>query len=273
MGPAPPSSLYKNMKAIYLTAITSVVATMNSTAAFFPIDQFGAYDDGSLSHSAEVNLNSPNAGIATKYSSLFDPNVYRGQRDLAVHRTTATDGLVRMDVDNTILGQATYTSTTASHGHVFYDGFNVITEGNPTINHNGLGFDATDAGSNYAFQIQAAADTAVSIMLEVYKLGSSTDVASFTIPVVAGNVNTLLDYVMPFSLFTSSSGFDLDKDFADIGAMVLTINYGEVPNANIAFDNFAAIASPVPEARHYAMFAGFGCLGFAFLRNRFMKAT
>jgi hypothetical protein len=262
------------MKATYLMAIATAAATMSSNAALIVIDDFNANGD-SYDQTAQVNGSSPNAGVATRYRNVNDSTVLGGQRDIAAHRTEATSpgdlGLVQMDINNSYVGQAGYTSTTKGHGHIWYDGANAITTANPNMDNSGLGLDATDSGSNASFHIQAAANTAVLIILEVYKQGSSTDLAKFTLSLPAGDVNSLVDYYLPFSSFIPEGAFSLATDFTTVGAMKLTINDQETATSSVVIDNFEITAAPVPEFHQYAMFAGFGCVGFALLRNRFNR--
>lgn len=153
---------------------------------------------------------------STASSSVAGAGMIGGTRDAGVE-LTAGPGPVSFEVTGGDLTFDTTPAGTAAEVVVTWDG-----DSDPaTLDPVGLGGADLTAGGAAAVRLTAGATTnPVNAVVEVFTDGANSSVAGLVVPVGAAQ-----DLVLAFSEFVSAEG--VGADFADVGAIVLTLGASE----------------------------------------------
>ena len=196
------------------------------------IDPFNSYQS--------LSTAGPPAGVKTAFSSISDPVVLGGERDVWLSRNSANSGSVSVDVNGSFTGALAYASSPATTGNavISYDG----ADGVSGLNYTGLGgIDLTQAGANYGLALGTTSDNGASALFTIYT--DATHYSTYTVPVASDFTFTFTRYFVNFNDFVPAGGAG-GVDFTNVGAITIGLDGNTNPGTDIGVDYFLAT---VPE--------------------------
>lgn len=222
-------------------------------AAVILIDPFSAAQ-------ATVQVVGAPAGPRTASGALDTGTVIGGEREMRVERTSLAPnaGQTSVDVSLAVSDVATFSSGLGTRGFaVFtYDGDDSLS----TFNATGLG--GVDFSVTGQFRVRAISDLGGSGVIDVFTNSGNASRATFTI--VPDETGSFLDYVIPFSSFSTLLGGG--ANFSSVGAIQFTVD-GTTRSATDIGVDFVLAESGVPEPAALVLL-GSGLVALALVRRK-----
>jgi hypothetical protein len=245
----------KDMKTSLLAAVACTAMAATAPAAII-IDSFDT--------AQSVLVNGAPSGSKYSAGSQSAAEVLGGERDIEAQRDSGS-GFVRANSNTDFANQFSLSTSSPGRVRMVYDG----ADSSDVENFTGMNTDITQGGANTTVRLTATSDVATKIYMWVYSDATHGSQYIFDIP--ADGSFSMSDYDVPLSSFTPIVGGG--ADFTQVGLIgldFLNSSSGSLPaGSNTAVDLLEVFgpASPVPEAHHYALFAGLACMGLVGFRH------